>query len=321
MFTPVCGAEGDFEDPALQEKLKLFQRFEANLARPLTERVQAMPQDFLQSIADYDKSIGIRNTDYKAHALSPAEMTMFAEYIKLLPEKYQTTFSSKLLAVYFIDNFAGAGLTDWVVDKDGKFYYYVILNSALLEQSLDEWLTYRENSFFTPGSPLSIQIRTGTSYKALMYGFLHEGGHIVDMEYHVTPYLDAAHKKTINQQTEVSDFTRSVWESQKTPVAEYRFNNQDRLNVYGIFDRALVPASEMEIMFNQLGKTPFVSFYSGTAWYEDFADLVTYRYIDKKLGGSISMELYEDGRLLKKRLPAKLKIRGDRKRIIKEFIK
>ncbi len=321
LFTPVCGAAENPEDVALREKLETFQRFESNLAMPLAERVQIIPDDLLKSLIDYDRSIGIKSTAYKAHRLSADEKAMFADYVKLLPAKYQTTLSNKLLVVYFVDNFSGAGLTDWAIDKDGALYYHVILNSALLEQSLDEWLTYRENSFFTPGSPFSIKLRTDTGYKALIYGLLHEGGHMVDMEYHVTPYMDPSHKKFIKQESEVTEFTRSVWEGQNRPVMQYRFNNQDRLNVYGIFDREPVPASEMAHMFGQLGATPFVSFYAGTAWYEDFADLITYHYIDKKLGGSISLELYEGEKLLKTRLPAKLKMRGARKRIMKEFIK
>jgi hypothetical protein len=315
----VCLAGENIEGPELQEKLKLFQRFQPNLALPLAERAQTIPDDFLKILIDYDKSIGIKNTNYKAHPLSPEEAAMFGEYLKLLPGRYRTTFSNKLMAVYFVDNFSGAGLTDWLVNENGDFYYYTILNGSLLTESLDDWLTYRENSFFTPGSEFSIRVRTGTDFKALMYGFLHEGGHIVDIEYHVTPYLDPPHKKFIKQESEVSDFTRGVWEGQKTPVAQYKFNNQGTLNVYGIFNRELVPASEMETMFLQLDKTPFVSFYAGSAWYEDFADFITYHYIDKKLGGSITVELYKGEKMVKRLAPTRRRINDERKRIMKAF--
>jgi hypothetical protein len=318
---PAAAAPDDTADPGLQEKLKLYRQFEPNLDLPLTGRVQAVPDDFLQSIIAFDKSIGIRNTDYKARVPAAEETAIFAEYLKLLPERYQVTFSNKLLAVYFIDNFAGAGLTDWLIDKHGDFYYYMILNSALLTESLDGWLTYRENSFFAEGSPFSIKVRTGTEYKALLYGFLHEGGHIVDIEYRVTPYIDPLHRKITGQESEVSAFTRGVWAGQKTPVARYNFNNRDRLNVYGIFDRERVPGVEMQTMFLQLHKTPFVSFYAGTAWYEDFADFITYHHIVRNLGGSISVELYEGARVIKKFSPAKRKMGSERKRIMRDFIK
>lgn len=311
---------GDAEDSALQEKRQLFQGFVPNLSLPLAGRVQSIPDDFLKMLIDFDRSIGIKNTDYKARTLTAEEKGLFVEYVDLLPARYRTTFGNKLLAVYFVDNFAGAGLTDWLVDKNGTFYYYMILNSALLTESLDEWLTYRENSFFTEGSPFSIKVRTGTSYKALLYGLLHEGGHIVDIEYHVTPYIDPLHKKVIQQQSEVSGFTRGVWEAQKTPEAKYVFNNQDRLNVYGIFDRALVPGGEMEAMFAQLKKTPFVSFYAGTTWYEDFADFITYHHLQKNLRGSLRLELYKGEVLVESFAPARRKTGAGRKKALKEFV-
>jgi hypothetical protein len=317
LYVPLNAAA---EDSALEGKLEFFERFEANLALPLIERVQTMPDDFLKLLIEFDKSIGIKNTDYKARPLTAEEKKLFISYVSVLPGRYRTTFENKLLAVYFVDHFAGAGLTDWFVDKQGAFYYYMILNSALLKESLDGWLTYRENSFFTAGSPFSIKVRTGTDYRALLYGLLHEGGHIVDFEYHVTPFIDELHKEVLKQESEVSDFTRGVWEGQKKPVAGYAFNNQDRLNVYGIFERELIPDGEMEVMFRQLSRTPFVSFYAGTAWYEDFADLITYHHVDRNLGGSIRVELYNGGKLVKRYSPTRRNAGGDRKKIMKNFL-
>src|SRR5688572_1500422 len=104
LLAQVCSADDNFEDSVLQEKLRTFQRFEPNLAKPLEDRVQPIPDDLLKSLIAFDKSIGIKNTDYKARRLSADEVAMFADYVKLLPEKYKTTFSNKLLAVYFLDN-------------------------------------------------------------------------------------------------------------------------------------------------------------------------------------------------------------------------
>lgn len=319
-FAPVAATADAAGDSALSDKLKLFERYEPHLALPLAERVRTMPDDLLKFLIDFDRSIGIRNTDYRARTLTPGERALFMTYVGLLPEKYRTTFGNKLLAVYFVDNFAGAGLTDWVADNNGVFYYHMILNSDLLTRSLDDWLSWRENSFFAAGSPWSIRVRTGTDYRALLYGLLHEGGHVVDIEYHVTPYVDDLHRKVLKQQSEVSDFTRGVWEGQNKPVAAYDFNNQDRLNVYGIFDRELVPGSEMQTMFLQLRKTPFVSFYGGTSWLEDFADLITYHHIERNMGGAIRVEFYKGEKLVKRISPTKRKLGEERKKLIKDFI-
>jgi hypothetical protein len=309
------------EDPELKERLERFKSLEANLSLPLVERVQKVPDEYLNLLIAFDKSIGIKNTDYKARVPTAADKALLTEYVNLLPKKYQKVFSDKLLVIYFIDNFAGAGLTDWVIDGKGEFHYYMILNSALLTESLDSWLTYRENSFFTGDMKTSsIRVRTATAYKALLFGFLHEGGHIVDVEYRVTPYVEEAHKKFIKQKKEVSKFTRDVWLEHKKPLPAYDFKNRDKLNVYGIFDKELIPVSEMADMFLQLTDTPFMSFYAGTAWQEDFADLVTYHYIDAKLGGTMVVELLEGARVVRRYLPAKRVQTDKRKKILEDFI-
>ncbi|HEX7026004.1 MAG TPA: hypothetical protein VF268_02050 [Gammaproteobacteria bacterium] len=318
LFAAACQA--DDHAAVFKAKLDAYHYFEPNLALPLPARVQTMPDESLQSIIAFDRSIGIANTDYKPRTATPADIALFAEYVALLPKHYQTVLSNKLMAVHFVDNFAGAGLTDWYVDQRGEVYYYMILNSALLTESLDDWLTYRENSYFTQApESYRVRVRTGTEYKALLYGLLHEGGHIVDYEGNVSPYLDPVHKKKINA-GETSDFTGGIWQSHKTPVDEYDFKNRDRLNVYGIFsDKPLVPAEELPGMFTQLARTPFVSFYAGTAWHEDFADLVTYYHVEKKLGGEVVVELLRDDRIVDSLLPAKRGLDGVRLKILKDL--
>lgn len=321
LFTASPGyAASEGDDKLFKAKLDAFRYFESNLALPLPARVQTMPEESLQSIIAFDRSIGIANTDYRSQVVTPADIALFAEYVGMLPKRYQAVLSNKLMAVHFVDNFSGAGLTDWYVDQRGEIYYYMIVNSALLTESLDDWLTYRENSFFTQ-APASyrLKVRTGTEYKALLYGLLHEGGHIVDYEDNINPYLDPVHKKKINA-SETSDFTGGVWQSQKTPADEYDFKNRDRLNVYGIFsDKPPISAEELPGMFSQLARTPFVSFYGGTAWHEDFADLVTYCHIEKKLGGEVVVELIRDDKVVDRILPVKRGLKGKRKDIVEKL--
>lgn len=317
----LLAAAGHADDAALKTKLEAYNYFKPNLTLPLPARVQTMSEESLQSIIAFDRSIGIAGTDYKARVVTPADIALFSEYVGLLPKRYQTVLSEKLMAVHLVDNFSGAGLTDWYINEQGGLYYYMIVNSALLTEPLDDWLTYKANSYFKPGSEsFAVNVETGTEYKALLYGLLHEGAHIVDYEYNITPYLDPLHKKVINRDDEVSGFTRGVWERQKIPLPKYGFNNRDKLNVYGIFsDKAPISAGELPGMFSQLTGTPFVSFYAGTAWYEDFADLVTYYHIEKKLGGEVVVELLRDDKVVDRFLPIKRGLKGKRKDIIEKL--
>lgn len=316
----VVNADDSADAKMLESKLGAFQYFKPNLSLPLAGRVQTMPADSLKSIIAFDRSNGIKNTDYKPRTVLPADIALFAEYVKLLPEKYKATLSEKLMAVHFVDNFSGAGLTDWFVDEKGEMYYYMILNSALLTESLDDWLTYKENSFFAQ-DPVSfiVQVHTGTKYKSLLYALLHEGGHILDYEYRINPYLDPLHKKAIGNAKEVSDFTKGVWKKQKTPLKEYDIENRERLNIYGIFkDKKPISPARLPYMFSQLIDTPFVGFYASTAWHEDFADLITYYHIEKKLGGSIVVELLENGGVVNSYFPVR-KLNGARQDVIESI--
>ena len=308
-------------DWLFKEKLRKFKILESNLSKPLINRIRTESDWMLESVIEFDRSIGIEDPDYKVQVPSDEDLAMFSEYIKVLPQSYRKVFSEKLLAVYFFDNFTGAALTDWLIDGDGKFYYYIIINSALLRESMDDWLSYRENSYFQSGSGFSIKIHTGTRYKALMYGFLHEGGHIIDIEYHVTPFIDTPHKQFIRQVAEVSEFTRDVWLKQTTPAAQYDFKLREKLNPYAMYSKnELIQGNEMPGIFSRLTKSPFVSIYSTVGWHEDFADMMTYSHIEKNLGGSIRMRLYKREEIINEYFPAKQNSNNTRARIINEFI-
>lgn len=323
-FLYVVACKNNNADPAeslLEFKRSQYQRWQSNMQLPLLSRLQPIPGEELKSIAAYDESIGIRETNYKAYFPAPEDKALFAEYFNFLPQRYRETLEKRLLMIYFIDGFAGAGLTDWVVDEKGQFYYFMILNSNLLEMPLDEWLSYRENAYFDlEAESFSVSIDTNTNYKALIYGLLHESSHIIDYEYHITPYLDELHKSVKKLGASSTGFTANVWFKQKTPVLVYDFVGREKLNPYGIFSsKALLPSTELGFMLSELEKTPFVSFYSGVAWYEDFADYVTYHYIEKHLGGSIRVDLLNKGEVIKTYFPAQKKISSSRSKVLSDF--
>ena len=70
----------------------------------------------------------------------------------------------------------------------------------------------------------------------------------------------------------------------------------------------LIPRAEMPALFSRLKKTPFVSFYSGSSWNEHLADYVSYYHIEKKLGGTITMDLLIQGSVVDSYTPLKTPI-------------
>ena len=311
----------DYEQ-ALLWKLKLFRRMENNLSKPVDARLQKIPTDLLKAIQNDEKSIGIYNAIlYTARTPTADEIALFKSYLGLLPTGLQKVFEKKLLAVYLIDDFAGGGLANWVIDRDGHTYYYIILNSVLFTASLDDWLTYKNDSQFdkSVASP-TIRIQTQTNYKALLYGLLHEGTHIADIEFGITPYFDPHHRRLTGRNEVISSFVNKVWRQWLQPNSQYDFSHRNDLNPYGSFPKkGYIPRSELPAMFLQLTKTPFVSFYAGKSWIEDLAEYVAFNHIEKKLGGAITMELIDSGNLVNSYSPINKSSVKQREKYIQNF--
>jgi hypothetical protein len=296
-----CGKWQSADAAAIDAKKKLLGQLRANLGMPLSQRIQAIPLNLLESTRAHDRSIGIDNASaYAARTPSEAERALVMQYIDLLPPAVQRIFRAKLLAIYLVDGFAGAGLTDWVIDGDGESYYYLIFNSALLEQPLDAWLSYKDNSVFDDASMHpAIRVRSQTPYKALLYGLLHEGAHVADYELGLTPYVEPLHRKLSKRLPHANAFSGAVWAEHGRPLGQFDFPHRADMNVYRIFTRkALVPRSELPAMYERLRASPFVSFYSASTWNEHLADFLTYHHIEHKLGGNIRVELVDEGKLL-----------------------
>lgn len=302
----LASAEDDQFAAAVEWKKATFQRFKQHLKAPLEKRLVAMPDDLFKGLVEYDQSIGIESASaYATRSANEKEKTLFRNYIDLLPSAHKRILDKKLVAVVLIDNFGGAGYSDWLVGEDNQVYYQLVLNSALLENSLDDWLTYKSNSVFSQAkNDPHVRITTGTDYKALLYALLHEGTHLVDFERGLTPFVEPIHRKFVGRDLSTTAFVERVWLDQRTPVTAYEFEHRSGLNVYGIFpDRPLVPSQKAVKMFGQLKQTPFVSFYSASSWNEHIADFVTYYHIEKHLGGKVKLELKQNGVVLSEYRP------------------
>ncbi len=292
-------------------KREAYANIKVDPDEPLYARVRPMPSAALSSLIQGDKSIGIAQAaHYKNHILDAQEKALVQSYLARLPERYKKILADKLTGIYFLDNFAGGGITNWYVDQDNNVYYDITLNSALLDATLAEWMTYRANSFFEQGD-YYLTITTERAVSAVLYGLLHEASHVVDFELTVTPFLDdwfvqlkkqtkgaSFLEKQFSQlkknNKSATAFTKDVWLDVKKPIRHYRFVQHRHLNAYQIFtEKGVLGNWQLPRMFEALQKTPFVSFYSLTAWYEDFADFFTYYHVNEVEGNTIRLFLHK----------------------------
>ena len=74
---------------------------------------------------------------------------MFLDASEALEERF--------IGLYFVENLMGNGLTDWVLDDEGRVYTYMILDPAAFQSTLTELLTARAKSAFKGAPDLRVE--------------------------------------------------------------------------------------------------------------------------------------------------------------------
>lgn len=257
-------------DSNYQPNVSFFvQRIDVSI--PIESRIQDTPAQVISWLNNMD------STDtYTSHALTEEETLLFSSYAQLLPEKLKKVIAEKVIAVYFIDNFSGGGMTCRAFDNNGNLYMTLFFNPEILHRTMADWLNFRENSYFTDDAPdVSITVECTENYFALLHTLFHEASHVYDFYYHMTPYTEPYFR---NDASDIkSDFAAMVWHDYNIPVAEYDFPCRNELYSYG-----LGPAHRRDAAFDiyaSLAKTPFPTIYASSNWAEDFAESFTWFYL------------------------------------------
>jgi hypothetical protein len=248
---------------------------EIDLSMPVENRIQVAPENVISWLNKMD------STDrYSPYTLTEDEQLLFSNYLQQLPEKYRQIIKEKVVAVYFIENYMGGGMTNEAFDKNGNMYMVWFYNPEILHRTIGDWISYRENSYFNGDSPgISITVECTNEYTALMHTLLHEASHVYDFYYHITPFTMLSLK---NENSALrTDFTEMVWVEFNLPIDGYDFFYFVTLFSYG-----LGPAQSKLLAFGLyefLLKTPFSTLYASQNWAEDFAESFTWYYLGKYL--------------------------------------
>lgn len=253
-----------------------------DISAPLEQRIQAAPAHVIAWLNAMD------STDkYYSYLLSDEEETLFGNYVSLLPKKYQQLINEKIIAVYFINNFAGGGMTAETYDSNGTMYCVWFYNPEILYRTVSDWINYRENSYFNDEPGVEIIVDCNSNYKALIHTLLHESSHVYDYFYHATPFVEPVlqNKDTLLQ----TNFTAAIWADYNLPIAAYDFHYRSDLHSYGlgpVQSKSLAPE-----IYRSLSTAPFASLYGSQNWAEDFAEAFTWLYINKYLNGNYRVNI------------------------------
>ena len=251
-----------------------------NPSSSLEERIGPMPEKVLEQYRLMDG-----RPDYKSYSPSPAEKALIFEYLRLMPAGVERLFREKCVGLYFVEGFAGNGMTSWVADPRGRLYFHMALNPAVLRQTLSETLTERERSCFIPAKGWKLSVDAGSKYKGLAYALFHESAHAADYMSGITPLADPEVPERYRRLAgpDKGLFTKN-WASYSAPVHGRDYPGREKLTFYGLGGGPKIAMPEAPGLYRGLKNSPFVSLYGSKSWAEDQAELTAYYLIVRGLG-------------------------------------
>jgi hypothetical protein len=259
-----------------------------SLGRPIAERSGPAPEWLRKQLAKADGA-----SDYESYTPTPQDLAVLRETLVLIPEGLQRAFQERLVGIFFIKNFMGNGLTNWVSDGKGTVYASMVVNPAGFTRSLSETFTHRERSLFRDGE--GVRIDAGEKYRGLLYTLLHEGTHVYDFVYGITPYVEPDCTKFFRTSGKLED-SWDVWDGYSRPKKGMGFKLREKLGFYGLDGKPALRGKDAPELYAQLQGSPFVSLYGAKSWAEDAAELVVFHHLTQVMGRPYAVEWTAGGK-------------------------
>jgi hypothetical protein len=180
-------------------------------------------------------------------------------------------------------------LTTFLFDKEGKPHPILIFNPSVFKMNMTDWTTYKVNTCFKKSDKhIDIKINTGKKYSSLMGILLHETSHVIDFH----------NKISFNRLKKVNTklLFDGIWYDLKNPIKKYNQLVEDKISFYGIKNGPNIENTKAEIIYTKLMNTPFVSLYGSMNMRDDFAELMTYYILTKKLNQPYEIKILQNSK-------------------------
>jgi hypothetical protein len=255
----------------------------------LIHKIQKAPDFLIKYLSAMDKT-----DNYLPYLPSKEEQALIGKYLKQLPPQFIKCVRERLIGFYFIENFKGAGMTDWVLGPGNEMYFIMILNPETLKTSASKWLSYKDSSCFIFDDPsVQIEIDCGPDLREFPEILIHETSHLADYVIGFTPFVEPSIGIIEGERPNKNRFVEDIWKEIFIPEKKYDFPGRDNLHFYGLKPAAL-SITNAERIYSDLSATPFVSLYASTSWAEDFACLVSFYYITHILQKTYIIRVMKD---------------------------
>jgi hypothetical protein len=264
---------------------------------PLSERLAPAPEYLLEGMMELDQ-----RDDYRSYSLSLEERAQLERIVNFLPQRLQNALTENLLCFYFVENFAGAGMADWVLAEDDKVAHYFLLNPELLQKTISEWLTLREGSMVQSGGLRLTITLEGDENSALLYALLHEGAHVLDYQEGITPFIEESFEELLRGRS-ISTFSQGVWDANLQPLAEWEIPQRENFSPYGLGAAVQTDPEGFFDILDAWKRSPFVSLYASLSVAEDWADWYTFTWLTQVKGYKNLWELSDGETVLWRHQP------------------
>lgn len=225
----------------------------------LSQRVQVTPERVFKLFREAGMQPVHRD-------LTPAQAEKVRHAFALLPPLHQRILKKHLQSISFMDNMPNTALTSLLDSAGGIKTFNITFRAGLLDETISQWATWKENTCFTPVDGYRVRVEAG-SMDALVYVLLHEATHVVDAVTQVTPYF-----AEMDSPVAPTPFTKGIWRVANMPEAAYVDSLLEKTRFRSGRPVAIDLAPEV---YRKLAATPFPSLYGMAAWSEDAAEMAT----------------------------------------------
>lgn len=222
----------------------------------------------------------------------------YAHYFEELYDRYPITIQKLFCSVksIFVEkSFFGTAYAAMLVDADGKMNGYIMgIRQSILDEQIDlkTWASWKEqlsfggvsNAYQTkPNLPL---IETQGSNQDLLYFiFSHEFGHVFDFANDLNQTVScekADHTTEPDCLMAENSWGAISWISPLKAKPEFDFSKREQLCFYSC-NNTFVSQEDISKLYSDFVKTNFISLYSATQPWDDFAESFAYYLMWKNL--------------------------------------
>lgn len=325
-FTSSCSHTLNLEEKMNTHIVKTSAYWKKYQNLSFEKKMLSAPSEVLEYISLDNEKSGFKERPTRA-ILDSAFLRDFKAAIDELPLAVKKQMKRYLLAILFVNNLAGSGYAETVVDNTQKdILSFIVFDYGMLKNmSANKWATWKENSpFHTNNKFVSLKIadkNDDNRKNALKFILLHELGHVFAPNWRVHPPVMFSKE---NSNVDCAFFSLSWKLNDEHNSYQTIYDNikpySQKLSFY---KNTIDDNKEQRLMlYQQLQKSNFPSLYSVTHFADDFAESFAIYIYTQILKMPYELTLFDDSKIKHRFLSCIQEKRcPEKNRIIRELLR